>query len=204
MYAKLLLTSLGFYYVYAPSIETDGNGARRQYGNCIISRFPIIQYQKYFLSPNVCWDGKDAETEPRTLLATSIKVSDKILCFMTTHLAYSREFVTTDVKMKQIKTIARIIRKNEDYPLVLLGDFNSLLGSQEIKEIEKYLVNTDKVEENKTWTMRDFDFQGWEVPKGLKYKIDYVFLSKNIKYENLEIPETNISDHLPVLLTIRV
>jgi len=197
---KTIADVLGFYYAYCPSIEIRKNDEIRQYGNCIISKFPILEHQRHFLSPDTHWDGKTPETEPRTLLETKIKIRNKILYFMTLHLAYAREFKSTDVKLKQIKTVLKVIKKHKDRSIVLLGDFNSLPESQEIKEIEKYLINVDN--KNKTWTMYDFNFRGWHVTKGLKYKIDYIFVSKDIKYKNLEVPKTGLSDHLPLMLVI--
>jgi len=200
---KTIAGDLGFYWAYCPSIELNDNNTIRQYGNCIVSKFPILEDQRHFLSPEIYWNGKDAETEPRTLLEASIKIFDKTLCFMTLHLAYSREFVTTDVKIKQIETVVNIIRKNERRPTILLGDFNSLPRNREIREIEKYLINTDRTACMPTWTMHDFDFQGWRVSKGLRYKIDYVFLSKDIEYKILGVSLTEVSDHLPIILDIR-
>jgi endonuclease/exonuclease/phosphatase family metal-dependent hydrolase len=199
---KAIGDALGFYTVYCPSIEISLGDSARQYGNCIVSKHPIMKHRRYLLNPEAVWDGKTAETEPRTLLHATIRILDADLHFMTLHLAYSRGFIYSDSRMRQVQKVIDVIERNSSYPIVLLGDFNALPNSPEIAEIEQYLENTDKKGRTKTWTTRDSCFQGWYVPKGLKYKVDYIFVSKSISYQIVKIPRTDISDHVPIVLDI--
>ncbi len=197
--------ALGYYYVYSPSIENQKTGkvAGGEFGNCIISRFPIVESKRYFLIPPEDWDGT-AITEPRTLLETKISMGSKIICFMTSHLGYSREFNTSKIKLKQIEKIVEVIQKNKDLPTILVGDFNSLPGSQEIGEIKQFLRDVDETNSIKTWTMYAFEYHGWEVPAGLNFKIDYIFVSKKIKCKTPIIDNTKISDHIPVIVKLEL
>jgi len=163
-----------------------------------VSRFPILKSQKHFLSPEIPWNQKSFETEPRTLLETRIKIGKTIVRFMTTHLAYSHKFQTSQIKLRQIRTVLNLIESNKQYPSILCGDFNSLPESQEIKEIEKHLINVGKNSMNWT-TYRNVSQANLEGTQG---KIDYIFLSPEIKHKDLEIPETHLSDHLPVLVAV--
>ena len=47
--------------------------------------------------------------------------------------------------------------------------------------------------------MHDFDYATWKVKKGLKYKIDYIFVSKNLKHAPAKTVYSQASDHLPVI-----
>lgn len=89
---KNIANALGFNYVYCPSKDRSTDKEIIQYGNCIISRFPILENKRVFLSPKISWNGKDAETEPRTSLEVKIRINGRIFCFITTHLGYSKEY----------------------------------------------------------------------------------------------------------------
>lgn len=197
--------SLGYHFAYSSSVENQKTGtfAGGQFGNCVISKFPILENKRHFLSSPEEWNGT-ATTEPRTLLETKIKIGNKIVCFMTLHLGYSREFKTTDIKLRQIEKVIEVIRNNKDLPIILLGDFNSLPENQEIGKIKQYLKDVDAKNTLKTWTMYDFEYQNWKVPTGLNFKIDYIFVSESIKHETPKIDVNNISDHVPVIVKLEL
>ncbi len=201
--AEKIAQSLVYHFAYSPSVENQGNFVGGQFGNCVISKFPIIDHKQHFLSTPEEWNGT-AMTEPRTLLETKIKVGNKIVCFMTLHLGYSREFKTTDIKLRQIQKVIEVIQKNKDVPIVLLGDFNSLPESQEINKIKQFLKDVDGKNSLKTWTMYDFEYQDWKVSAGLNFKIDYIFVSENIKHETPKIDINEISDHVPVIVKLEL
>lgn len=202
---KKIAQSLGYYSAYSASIENQETGdlAGGQFGNCVISKFPINENKRHFLSTPEEWD-KTAQTEPRTLLETKIKVGEKILCFMTLHLGYSREFKTTSIKLDQIEKVIEVIRNNNNLPIILLGDFNSLPENQEINKIKQYLKDVDEKDILKTWTMYDFEYQDWKVPAGLNFKIDYIFVSENIRPGRPKVDINKISDHVPVMVKLEL
>ena len=203
--AEEIAKSLGFYYAYSPSVENQNTGefAGGQFGNCVISKYPILKNKRHFLSTLEGWDGT-VITQPRTLLETEIEVNSKVICFMTLHLSYSREFKTTAIKLKQIEKVIEVIHKNKDVPIILLGDFNSVPENQEIDKIKQFLKDVDEKNSLKTWTMYDFEYQDWKVLAGLNFKIDYIFISKYIKHETPKIDINKISDHVPVIVGLEL
>ena len=52
--------------------------------------------------------------------------------------------------------------------------------------------------------MYEFEYQGWKVPSGLNYKLDYIFISEDIKYQLPRIDENKISDHAPVIVDLEL
>jgi len=197
--------SLGYNFAYSPSIENQKTGsfAEGQFGNCIISKFPIVDNKRHFLSLPEEWDGT-AITEPRTLLETKINVDDKIVCFMTLHLGYSKQFQPTEIKLRQIEKVIEVIKNNNDLPIILTGDFNSTPENQGVKKIKQYLKDVDEKNTLKTWTMYDFKYHDWKVPAGLNFKIDYIFISEKIKHETPTIDINKISDHVPVIVKLEI
>ena len=102
---------LGFYSAFSPSIEkADGS----KYGNCVISKYPIVESKRHFLSTEKEWvkDSREkmAETEPRTLLETAIQVNSKTICVMTLHLGYSKEFSSNETKTRQIEKVLEVLK----------------------------------------------------------------------------------------------
>lgn len=80
-------------------------------GNAVISRFPIIRSQVVPINYPT-WPSKGySDTEPRNLIVSKIRVSnDKMINFLTTHLQFSVKFITTDVRLWQVKKLLRTIK----------------------------------------------------------------------------------------------
>ena len=203
--ARKIADTLSYHFAYSASIEnqTTGKTAGGEFGNAVISRFPITASNRHFLSSPTEWQGT-SETEPRTLLETTIEVAGKKLRFLTLHLGYAREFATTPIKIRQITKVTKILADKKDTPTILLGDFNSLPQSQEIQEIKKYLRDVDDKNLLRTWTTHDFSYKDWQVPAGLNFKIDYIFVSQDIQYGSPTSAETTISDHVPVIVELQL
>ncbi|MCX6706325.1 MAG: endonuclease/exonuclease/phosphatase family protein [Candidatus Woesebacteria bacterium] len=93
--------------------------------------------------------------------------------------------------------------KNKSGPKIIGGDFNLLPNTKSIKLFEKAgfrnLIkdfNIEKTRNEITWKFHS---------KGKKnfvrqYYADYVFISNDIRIKNFEVPDIEISDHLPLIL----
>ena len=197
--AELIAKELGFEHAFylASSIVHDGS---YRVGNAIFSRFPILESKSYQLNPpSLKYDGT-YQTEPRILIGSKIDIEGKVLNFLTTHLQFSMMFKSTGIRIAQAEKIISIV-KELDGPTVLTGDFNAVPENEEIKNIEKYMTRI--VGNEPTWTMHPFEVGGWKVDE-LKYRLDNIFLSKDVAYSNFRIINNEISDHLPMMLTIDV
>ncbi len=201
--AKKIAHSLHYYYRYCPSIEKQETGKLiwGKFGNCIISKFPIIESKRHFLTSFKNYGGTRT-TEPRTLLEVKIKIKERVISFMTLHLSYARKFETTLDKNEQIERVIKIIQNNKNYPIILTWDFNSLPQNQEIQKVKQFLEDIDDNNLLKTWTMYDFEYEGWKVSAWPQFKIDYIFISKNMSYKNPRVDKNYISDHLPLFVDL--
>lgn len=195
--AEKIAENLNFNFVFYPSIDVRSDPKRRYIiGNAILSRFPILQSDFYPLGPEIEYDGT-SRTEPRILVFAKIKVKDKLINFYTTHLQFSVNCGTTDIRLNQVKKILSLIQKIQ--PAILTGDFNVPCQAEEIKRIEKVLVRVGGDEP--TWTVFPWEKFGWKVG-GLKYRTDHFFVSKDLEYKNPQVIKSKLSDHLPIKASV--
>lgn len=157
-----------------------------EYGVAVLSRFPI---EETFRMDLPVLDG--TKGEPRTIAAVTVKVSKKKkLIFASTHL---------DLKqLNRINQSNQIIEKYKDekIPVIIAGDFNAVVGTEEMDLLDKHFVRT--CVEN----------CGGTIPvKNPNRTIDYIIFkpSKNFKViSHKVIDEQYASDHLPIVAELRL
>src|SRR5207244_425566 len=111
-------------------------------------------------------------------------------------------FQITEQKKKEVDNLIEGI-KNKKQNYIMMGDLNSLPDSYTISELEKYFVHCGPDYKQNTWTTKPFNYQGFKEDK-LRWRVDYVFATKDVKVISSEIIQTNYSDHLPILTTISI
>ena len=117
--------------VFGSNITFQGG----QYGNAILSKFPIIK-NKNFLLPNV------DSGEQRGLLRSQIQISNKEnILFFSTHLDHRR---SDTERLASAEAINQIISLNNKSPAILAGDFNDVPESPTLKELGKLWLRTNK------------------------------------------------------------
>lgn len=178
---------LGFEFAYTTNFVKKEENKTLNVGNAVLSKFRILDNKSYTLSKNL----------KRCALETKIKVNNKIIHALSIHPIH-HHLKPSNARLSQINNLIKILPKD---PTVLMGDFNSLPQSKEITKISKILKNTD----NKflpTWAAYK---EGCHVCRPeLKYKLDYIFVSKDIKVKSFEVIDSQASDHLPVMSTIEL
>jgi endonuclease/exonuclease/phosphatase family metal-dependent hydrolase len=114
---KLVADKLGMNYIFGSAMNLGiGN-----YGNAILSKFPIKEVKNYRLPGKI-------GLEPRALLETKIEINENTyLYIMTTHLSLNHE-----ERIKQIEWIENYLINIKD-PFLIMGDFN-----MELEELQKY------------------------------------------------------------------
>lgn len=165
--------------------------------NGIFSNYELLSNNKiYVQNPS---DSEDYSKEGRIYSEANIKINQKELTIGTTHLSYTHKFKETELKNKEIEKLIEILKdKKQNY--IFCGDLNTTKTSNYIKQIEKYLINCDT--EN-TWTTKPFSYNGFKEDK-LNWKLDYVFVTKDINVKKVEVIDTEYSDHLPIFTEIEI
>ena len=89
------------------------------------------------------------------------------------------------------------ITDGQKFPKILVGDFNLLPQTESIKMFESDMrnlikeFNIEKTRSNLSPFYETSNFQKFA---------DYTFVSKNIEVRGFEVPEVEVSDHLPMIL----
>lgn len=182
--AEALGRLTGMHAYFSHSMDFAGG----QYGNAVLSRFPILDTMHFELPPE---RGSIAEVRSIGIIKVQPDKGRPIY-FASTHLDAGRDETSRTLQARKIIEIARRLT----LPLVLGGDFNTRPGSPTMSLLDELFTMT---------CIADCPFT---IPaENPKATIDHVIYmpSKRFKTESVKtIPETYASDHLPVLVTLEL
>jgi len=181
------LKKLGYEYAFA-SVTHKWETKTYNDGPAVFSKYPIKNKQKYILS-------KEAS---RAAIRADIQVNDKLLYVFSTHLLHTHQ-EPSNIQDEQAKNLSKILPQEKT---ILMGDFNALPDSNAIKIVSKTFINTDP-RLLPTWSIYP---EGCPTcnPKGVIYKLDYIFTSKDLKTSDYKVEQTKGSDHLPISVLFKL
>jgi len=170
-------------YAFAYNLDYQGG----HYGVAVLSRFPImaIDHRRY---------GNTREKERRGLIRVELKVNNRIVHFVTTHLDYQYE----DGRVYETRQLLQALDGIKG-PLIVVGDFNDLPGS------ETHRMMTEKFRD--AWTESGASSEGLSYPADKPAKrIDYIFYraSDPVRGRRAWTINTLASDHLPVAADLEI
>lgn len=166
-------------YVWGPTAD-------EQWGNAILSRYPIRNVEFYPLPP-------DDLLLLRGFIWTEIDVDATVLTFIDTH--FSDKVELDDARAIQASTI--ISTWNHQPMTIIMGDFNALPDSLTVTMmLEAGLIDISReIGEQPTYTYYSANPD---------HQIDYIFVTPDLGYSHFVIPQTTASDHLPLVATIEL
>jgi endonuclease/exonuclease/phosphatase family metal-dependent hydrolase len=182
--AQTLAKMLDYHYYFAKATYFDGGGP---YGNALLSRFPIISAETHIIEdPPV----KDENTyyETRCILKAKLDVQDGLNVYVTHYGLANSE------KLNAIRKTLELI-KNDNCPLIFTGDLNMEPDDDRLIPIFEILKDTADSSNEELFTFPS------DVPDR---KIDYIFVSKNIKVLSSIAPAETTSDHRPYIAEIEL
>lgn len=160
--------------VYQYKYEEDSQYMKfpmvREQGNALLSKNPILREEFHYLDIGMKKLIIEVETED-------------VIVFLV-HLALGGK-----TRQKQIVQLYDLV-KNCKKPVIVAGDFNVFWGEE---EIEMFLQASDLKNIN---TRKDPTFPSWNP----KRELDFILCSKEIKVNSYEVIQTQLSDHLPILI----
>lgn len=183
----VLAELLDMYVVYGANLDLDPlepGQPRRQYGTAILSRFPIVE------SHNIPLPKTVATNEQRGLLEAVLDVRGARVRVYNTHLQHNN----VNDRIAQVETVLDYIGTPVERVL-LMGDFNARPDTAEIAPVYHRFDDA--------WVEGGDGGDGFTISPHNPYaRIDYIFVSRNIKVARAAVPRTLASDHLPLVADV--
>lgn len=188
------------YSYYGIGSEKDGTGSR----NAILwnpNRFDALETQTIWLNPTfkkfeLGWDADWVRT--LTMIEFKDKVSQKSFWVFNAHLDNAGK----NARFESAKIILNLIKAKAPQPVILIGDFNDIIGSQTYALIAKSLNPISNFKPD------DYTYNGFgkDIRKG--YAIDHIFTNFPAKSKEFNIINTTYdglypSDHFPIIARVR-
>lgn len=188
---KTLGDRSGFATAFGRSLNYDGG----QYGIAALSRHGIVAQFTESLPVKPVQARAGGSYEPRAALVFVARTPIGNLTAVNTHLDASRE---EGYRLQEAAHILTLVERSRTsrLPIIAGGDFNAEPGS----EVHKRLLAAGLRD---AW-MECGRGDGFTYPADKPIKrIDYLFLTGSLKCTSARVLETTISDHRPLLVTVR-
>mgnify|MGYP003304700233 CR=1 FL=1 len=165
---------------FAQAIMVDGTSP---YGNAFVTKYPIKSAETVAV-PDPIFKYEIGKYESRCILKAIVDADGTDVMVLVCHMG-----LALGERKNAVKEICRIVDET-DMPLILMGDFNALPDSNELKPLFERLNDTDSLAEIKG----KFTFPSYKP----NIKIDYIFY-KNLRCTSVKTIEKVVSDHLPIV-----
>lgn len=172
-------------YVFAPNLQFQGG----HYGVAVLSRHPImeIDHRRY---------EHLREAERRGFIRVAVRVSGRLVNFVTTHLDYQH----ADNRLYETRQLLDAL-SDVTTPLVVAGDFNDEPNG------DSYKLMTEKFTDGWAESNRNATKEGLTFPADKPVKtIDYVFIRRDARTRarRARVLQTLASDHLPLVVEVEI
>lgn len=189
--ANTIAQRLGYQVLYCKSFTTDRHTPPYDLGNAILSKAPFGDTSCVFLSGMEQYQ-RSASTEPRNAVVAQITHNKRPYTVIATHLGFSEKFGESFLRHFQLENLLKLIPQNQ---CILMGDLNSLPTSTVVQTLGNLLVNTDS-------QLTEPSMIDYHDAQQTQYRIDYIFVSKDLQFTGFRIVQTDASDHRPLVVTI--
>jgi endonuclease/exonuclease/phosphatase family metal-dependent hydrolase len=195
--ALLLSRALDMQLAWGPSIDEEraGDERRRQYGNALLSRLPILISDVHRLP---------GSGEPRTALRTMVELDGGALWVTATHLSVGEQ----EQRAAQVAALAALHTEPMETG-VIVGDFNSPPDAPELDALRQRFTDAWQLAQARGdqagWRLWRRD-QGDTFPSsGARRRSDQVWVSPGVAVAAAQVLDAEgASDHLPVVVDLEV
>lgn len=200
---EVLRKALGYPHDdFAPAVLDKVSVGKVDGGNAVLSKLPIAAHDVVFFNePYGERDFSDPDRNPKTprnLQHVQLKTAGKDLHVFNLQGVWDLD---GDNYSPQRRRMSEVIIKNitGKQPAILAGDTNAKTTNQAMRAIEKHLTSVFGDELATTFNMRRKDNPGYATAS-----VDMVFISPTIRVISKSCPDIDISDHLPLIVTLEV
>ena len=165
-------------YYFAVACEPQG---LYPYGDAIFSKLPIISAETIAI-PNPIEKKYDRWYEPRCVLHAELEGGLRVII---THMG-----LNPDEQELAVQTVLPLLRSKN---CILMGDFNVGPDDPVLNPIREIMCDTADLFDKDKLSYPSYDPD---------IKIDYIFVSPDIKVKSADIPDIFVSDHFPHIAEI--
>lgn len=190
------------YFHNAPAfVSTRPDMPRAEFGNAILSRYPITKNETVFF--DVPYDADYVETKdftfsPRNLEHVEIAIGAKKLNVLNTQGIWGFDGTDNERRLKMSQTIRLSYKDKEN--IILCGDFNTQDHTKAMTSFENDLKNVFKGELKTSFNMR-------HKPAGSGFAtavVDMIYVSPEIKVMEHYSTDADVTDHVPLVAVLEV
>ncbi len=167
-------------YFFAKAIDVGG---KNPYGNALLSKIKIVSAEK-ILIPDPTPKAENSGYETRCILKARLEGG---LTVLVTHFGLNPD--------EQENAVKSVLNALEDEKCILMGDFNITPESPLLAPIRERMKDASSLCKAPLLTFPS------DEPK---IKIDYIFVTSDIKVTGADIPEIIASDHRPHTAVIEI
>jgi endonuclease/exonuclease/phosphatase family metal-dependent hydrolase len=185
--AQQIARILGMNYVYSPGMVFRGT----DYGNAILSRFPLRNFQKAILAPSTL------ESITRTAITAEATVDGKPFVFASVHLStlFADSLGRERQRVEQLRGALALLPSDPTHPALFGGDLNTFRRISR-RNVHAELAKDGFIDAHPTsqWTMRYLHTQ-----------LDHLFSRGGLTPVEYGVAyEANASDHVPIWSRIKL
>lgn len=196
--SEIIAKELKYKYVYTTDVDMpfkylpqykENDERTKKMGNAILSKYEILNSKEHKLI-----QGKQ-----RTIIEANIKIENKILNFFSVHLRHTHQ-KQFDLQDLQIDNLLKLLPKENT---IVMGDFNALPESDVIEKANKILQNTEIGSNTPTWSVYKVGCTQCLIGD-IVHKLDYIFISKDLRAKDFQVYNSKASDHLPISAILEI
>jgi endonuclease/exonuclease/phosphatase family metal-dependent hydrolase len=171
-------------------------------GNETFSKYPIIRsrnihfYKTYEYARD--WTNWESEDHGRAVVVSEIAVGNESVQILNLHGIWTKDKQGDQRTIDECKFLVDLsLQKN--MPTIITGDFNLYPDTKSISILNENFRNLTDVYDIKT--TRPLSKSNGHVNRNV---VDYIFVNELVKVVNFEVIQTDITDHLPLLLEFEI
>ncbi len=192
--AAVLAERLGLHVRIAPIYRLPGadpSAPPREFGVALRSKHPVTSFSNRLLTRHSTQAETDAPAPAPGLLDATVEVHGAPIRVLTTHLDHRPD---SAVRSQQVREVLEVIGASTT-PTLMFGDLNAAPTAPELQPLLARLQDCWPVSTDPGWT-----YPAVQPAE----RIDYVLASPHFRVVAARVPDTNASDHRPVVVDLIV
>ena len=176
-------------------------GGLAEFGNYVRSKYQIVKAQNIFVENHFTYTldrSNWPEEDYRAVLVVDLRVGAKQLRILNYHGIWTRGKLGNDKSLKACKIIAALALEAKG-EVVICGDFNLFPDTPSMQLFEEHFDSL--VDQFKIKTTRPASNELSGLGRNV---VDYIWVSKGVKVKSFEVLQSDVSDHLPLLLEFNI